>query len=132
MNDRRLGTWIVTHVATSGRESRHTNGIFLAVALSGAKALAKVHLATALPYDELHATLIRRDAAPYEPHKSGPDLERYLGPLDHFRPRCRSCSGQGVVRGSEGGTGRCPACEGTGRLTARCTGGGSRGSDAGS
>jgi hypothetical protein len=128
MNDRRLGTWIVTHVPKSDVKGRHVNGVFLAVALTSAKAASKVHLATALPYDELHATLIRRDAAPVNPRSWLPTFECYLGPLEHFGPRpmtpCRRCSGSGhlmVQEGSTYETRQCGNCNGTGALIRRTT-----------
>ena len=124
MNDYRLGTWIVTHVSKTDAEGRHINGVFLAVAVTSSKAASKVHLATNLPYEELHATLIRRDAV--APKTFNPTLERFLGPLENFGPRpmtpCRRCSGNGhvmVVEGSTYETKQCPNCNGTGALIRR-------------
>jgi hypothetical protein len=126
MNDLRLGTWIVTHVSKTDAEGRYINGAFLAVALTASKATSKVHLATCLPYEELHASLIRRDAVALAPRAWNPTLERFLGPLENFGPRpmtrCRRCSGNGHVMVTEGSsyeTKQCPNCHGTGALIRR-------------
>jgi hypothetical protein len=128
MNDRRLGTWIVTHVPKSDVQGRHVNGVFVAVALTSSKAASKVQMATLLPYEELHATLIRRDAAAVSPRSWNPALECFLGPLELFGPRpmarCRTCSGQGRVMVAEGSsykTEQCAICNGTGGLLLKRT-----------
>jgi len=111
----------VTHVRpeTSGEQ-----GAYLAVALTAPKACSKVHLKTRLPYDELHAVLVRWDDADVPSKEWSPALERYLGPVSQFGPRrakpCSWCEGRGHEKISDGPcnshwrTEVCRVCKGTG------------------
>lgn len=110
----KLGTWVVTHVA-SEREQR----VFFAAAFTADRAREKTFLATGIPAVELNAVLVRTDEGDVPASSRGRlDLERFLGPLTLFSPRrrerCSVCEGQGVVRGALGSPARCAACGGDG------------------
>jgi hypothetical protein len=108
MKGTHLSVWAVTHVCPQGLASGgpKANQTYLAVAVSGQKATARVHLTTGLPYDELHTMLVRRDPTPVPAEDWNPALERCLGSVRDFWPRtCPVCKGLDK---------RCSACKGTG------------------
>lgn len=94
---------MVTHVRPQSTQPQRA---FLAVACTASKACSKVHLKTALPYDELHAVLVRWDDGEIKPENWNPSLERYIGPVTQFSPRrtkpCTWCEGRGRERIYEG------------------------------
>ena len=116
-----MGTWVVTHASPEGPRraaSKAANQMYLAVAVTGPKATSKVHLATGLPYEELHTTLVRRDEVALPPDEWNPALERCLGPVEEFRPRtCPTCKGRGSAKiwdGPDYEWKTCPLCNGSG------------------
>lgn len=120
MTENVLGTWVVTHVSPRKKAARS----YLAVAVTGEKARSKVFLSTGLPFDELYASLVRRDGKAVDPKDWSQNLEKFLGPLEQFMPRhtrpCPGCEGRGFDRVSDGPCNsdwhaeRCEQCAGTG------------------
>lgn len=110
-----LGTWMVTHVDPSTEATRS----FLAVAVTASKARSKVFLATGIPYDDLYASLVRRDDKSIDPRDWKPQFERFLGSLEEFLPAhtraCPRCDGRRLTSTPvPEHPATCSVCEGTG------------------